>query len=339
MLEKKVIKTAVYCIVLGIVLLVTGCCFGGFKAIYGNFNGFNFNIPDKKDMINERKTVASFKNINIDVDSADIEIEKGEEFEIETKYNKLFEEISYNVSDDVLYINGKRKNDVSFDITFIDDDAKIKIYIPEDCILSEMKSQLKAGNMSLKDMSFTNADITNSFGDISMDNINSNNINVSCNSGDMKFSNIDGDKFIVNSEYGSIEAENVKMGDLTSTLKSGDINLHNINCGNSNINNNCGDIKCDNIISNGLNIIDNCGEININGELRGKNEIDSEHGDVNLNTSLLEKDYSYKFDAELGDLNVDGREYGEGTEKADTSAANIINAYCKCGNLKVNFKK
>lgn len=341
MAGNKVVKISAAFIAIGIVFLVIGYCFGGFKAIYGNINGFH--IAEKKDMVSETKDVDNFENINIDVGSADIEIEKGEKYKIDMEYDKSVEDIAYNVSENCLYVSEKHKSNsiLNFDLFSINDtknNGKIKIYIPDKAVLSAIKLQLECGDITYRNISFVNTDVVSNVGNVLMENMNCNNINVHSKCGDMIFNNINGDKLIMDSEYGAIKAKNIKIGDLISTLKCGDMTIDNVTYENGKINNDYGDVKCTNIKSNGLDITDKCGEIDIDGELRGINEINSQYGDVNINTSLVEKDYSYDFHGELGDFSIDGKKYGEGVKKSNSSSNNSLTADCKCGDLNVSFK-
>lgn len=341
--ERKAVKAALSLIAVGTVLLVIGYLFGGFKAIYGNSSGIN--IYDSKNTITERNSLDAFQNIKINVEKANVEIESGDKFEIETMYNKSLTDVSYNVSNDTLNITASSKNHISFNIGFFDnnmsinENTKIKIYIPNESMLSELESQVDYGDMKLLNLNFKKSDILCNFGDIELKNINCTNMNINDESGDITFDNVTGSEMITTSEYGNIEASNLNTENFTCDLKSGDLNLNNLKTDNGIISNEYGDIEGTAITSNGLIITSSCGEIDINGELKGKNTIDSKFGDTKIMTSLLESDYSYDFKVKFGECSVNGNSREGGCEKIESTADNIINAVCESGDLKINFGK
>ena len=339
--EKKALKIALSLVVAGAVLMGAGYLFGGFKTIYGNSNGIN--IYDSKDIVNEKKTIDNFQNINLNVDYSDVEIVKGEKYEIETAYNKSLGDIEYNVSENTLNINRNNGKHLSFNVelfgvTNMNNSSKIKIYVPYDSSLSDIKCQIGSGNINIKDLSFKNADVACDYGDAEFSNIGCTSIKIHEKSGDIKFDNIDGSEIITTSEYGDVKVNNFKSESFTCDLKAGNMDFNSLTTGNGIITNSYGDIRGYNVLSNGLNITSNSGNIDIAGELKGNNTINSEYGDVDLESSLSEKDYSYDLTVKFGNCSVNGKDKEDVCKKAETSSDNSINAVCKSGDLKVNFQ-
>ena len=339
--EKKVIKLALSFKAAGTVLFVVGCLFGGNKPIWISSHGVN--IESDKYIVDERKEVDSFNNMNINVDYADIEIEKGEKLEIESIYDKSFEEISYDVSEGTLNINGKSKRKNFFNISFFGNNenknSTIKIFIPDNSTISNIKLKLDNGDMKVNDLNLINADLCSNYGEVSLNTVNFSTIRVNSKYGDIICNNIKGDVITIDSQYGGVEADNMEAESFIGTLKCGNMNFNNIKIRNSTLTNEYGDIKADEVAANGINIVCKSGDIDISGELTGKNIINSEYGDVKINTSILEKDYSYDLSIKAGECKINDRNQDNYYKKTESSTDNMINAVCKCGDLKINFKE
>ncbi|WP_294404816.1 DUF4097 family beta strand repeat-containing protein [uncultured Clostridium sp.] len=340
--ERKLFKIALSLVAAGAVLLGCGYIFGGYKNVYGNSNGFTIN--ESKEMVNEKHSLDNFKNIRLDVDYGDVEIEKGSEYAIETIYNKSLDDISYDTSDDTLSIEGHRKNKVLFNINCSDDNnenssTKIKIYVPDGTEISEIKSQMSCGDMSIKGLIIKNGTIKCDYGDTVLNDIECSNMNICNKCGDIDLNNIKGNSVITTSEYGNIKISHLDAGNFSCDLKSGDLDFSNLKFESAIVSNSYGDIEGKNINGNGLKLTSKCGDIDISGDVKGENTIDSEFGSVKLQTLLSQEEYSYDFDAKFGECRVNGKKQNAQCTKTDESSNNKISAACKSGDIEIDFAK
>lgn len=246
------VKVGLYLICAGIILMAVGFIFGGFKSITLDSNGFNV-VDNGSNFTHEEKSLDNFQNIDIECDYSDIEIVKGSEFSIESQYRNNYDNISFNVEENTLKIKEKSKKNFSVHINIFGNDIygksnKIKISIPENASLSQIKCKSDTGNITLKslkgstvtcnmeygdfeihDSSFEKLIVENKCGNVKGTALETNGLNLKLNYGDVNINGKFKGENIIDSEKGDIYiASSLKENDYTydTNLKLGDCKIN-----------------------------------------------------------------------------------------------------------------
>ncbi|WEV43730.1 DUF4097 family beta strand repeat-containing protein [Lactobacillus sp. ESL0684] len=224
---KKFYKIGAFTIVIGIILAIIGFANHGFKTISGNkFNNFHVvtqRPKPKKKVIN----VPKFKQIDIDVDEADVYIHRGNKFQVTTT-NYSDTPITAKVSNQKqLSISGKES---SYWINFgnSNHNSRIEITLPKKAALTKITSKNDEGDLILEYLTMDQLDLDIDEGDISLNNVtinkkgtfNSSEGNFTIDSSRLTNSDFDSDE-------GDIDIKNSKIQAISTTQDEGDLTFRN----------------------------------------------------------------------------------------------------------------
>lgn len=291
--ERKVLKNGMTALLCMLIVITSGTISGCSKSSDRSSSG---------EIVNENEDLDEFKKADIDIDVGDVDIVKGDKYAIEAEYDKDKEELSYDVQNNKLTVKGKSKNG-GFTIGFCDfsnnNIMKVKIYVPDDCKMDELKMKLNTGDGQLKEINSSKIDIDNDTGNIKCSNISSQEFKLKIDTGDVKADSLTTDKAAVKSSCGSVELKSLK--------------------------------------TKGLDVENDTGDIDIQGELKGENIIECDTGSIDIKSSLDKKDYSYDIDKDNGKFELDGEKIkGEYKENND-GASNSFKIKSSTDKLNIEF--
>ena len=192
----KVLKTSLCIILIGFILSVIGFLTGGrFREISVTTNGVKvYNINKDKNIVKESFNLDSFNKVNIlsSFDLSYIEVVKGDKYKVDFQYDKE-NKIDYSVKDGELtisYNSKEEKNIINFGFFNNNLEEGIKLYVPEDCNLDELKINTSSSDIKVDKVNGKNIDINNEYGDIDLLNSSYENIVLKASSGDINLSEI-----------------------------------------------------------------------------------------------------------------------------------------------------
>ncbi|PMC35650.1 hypothetical protein CJ195_17840 [Bacillus sp. UMB0899] len=306
-------------------LIVTGILL----AVIGFFAGAKFSIiltdrglkaVGKEDRQFEDWTLKQFKNIEVDLADAKIEVIPSNEYRLEIE--SLEGNITHEIQQDTLIINDETSNHkITFAMNLVGyiQSTIIKVYVP-------------------KDQNFNDVTIANDFGDIRLDGMNTKKLTIYSNDGDVAVKDIQSNVVLVENDFGDVTASNVKTSNFTLESNDGDAELSEMDIATSaTLTNSFGETSLQEFTSQDTKIESSDGEINIEGELLGKTTIESSFGDIDLELSNKESELSYTIQNDFGDIEVNGNEYESNvTNTADTS--NKMDIISNDGDINITLK-
>ena len=193
-----------------------------------NLKGFHFNNTTSKTVVFDKKYEEVFNSINIDTESADIEIKEIEDGKTHVVIYDDYDKTTVKDTDNILDINVNTKKCNFFCINI--KKAKIVIYLP-----ANYDKQIK---------------INNEYGDIKIGNFEKAILNIDSDYGDIDIDSIY--DVIIKEDYGDIKIGKV-LNYLNIEQDCGDVRIEEVNINkNSKITNDFGDIKIDK--TNNINI-------------------------------------------------------------------------------------
>lgn len=352
----KVLKTSLAMILVGVILSAIGLLAGGrISSISLNKEGIKvYNGNRSKNIVKESFNLDKFNKIDISSYSnlSYIQIVKGEDYKLDFQHDEE-DKINYSVKDGVLTINDSLKEDKAIHIGFYYNNSEqgIKLYVPEDCNLDELKIYTSSSDVKITEVDCKNIDINNEYGDVELSNISCEDVVLKLESGDLNLTSIESKKISFENEYGSVNFKDVNGEELSCVMDSGDFNGENLNIsknyniesyygsidikksdfGNFKATLSSGDFDSDSVnISQDCDIKNEYGSVNMENSSLGNFTANLESGDIELSNITLLKDVDIR--NSYGDVELSG--------KLDK---NSFNYYLKCedgyGTIDFNDKE
>ena len=227
---------------------------GGFRVLSNSWPaGKNVELKTY-DFSNEKLT-----DVTIDMNEADINIKYGDKLSVDASFPEKYEpKVELKGGKLIIYQRDNVKH-------ISDSDGfKVDIMIPNNAALDNVKIDVAAGDIDIKDVKADNLDINANAGDIDIKDITAGKIDIDANAGDIDVSNVTGDKVDIDANAGDINL-------MESTVKSAEVNA---NAGDIDITGNYDQIDCE------------CdfGDVDINAPNTDRNKInaDCSFGSVNI---------------------------------------------------------
>jgi len=215
-------------------------------------NGWNFNLLATNNYVtNTHDIKEEFKNISIDIDTADItfKLDNANQPRIEC-FDEENVKYSVLVADDTLKISlvDNRKWYEHIGINF--ENSKITIYLPkEEYAVLSIKTNTSDIEIP-KEFKFDNADISVSTGDVNLLCTALDFIKIKSTTGDICVQDIEAKMLDVSVSTGKIIAENIScVNDVKMSVDTGKASLKNVSCQNLVSNGNTGDLILQNVIA------------------------------------------------------------------------------------------
>ncbi|MBR6402308.1 MAG: DUF4097 family beta strand repeat protein [Eubacterium sp.] len=294
--KKIAILILIILFVLGSVMLIVGIANGGNVAFNIDYANKKISTTSKENLYEGTETPESFKNINIDIPAADINIKHGNEYKIEYHFYSSNAPIITTDNDTFNMNTGKTKVVFSYGFVFDSnkDDGYINITVPENVDLENVTLDLSAGDVTIDGMNISDLDLDLSAGDAKLSNGNIGNIIVDASSGDVSLDSITGNQVKVTNSAGDFNMKNSTFEKLDTDLSAGSVDVT--------------ESKISNV------------------------KIDNTAGNVDLSLIGEESDYSIKTDVTAGSTTVNGeKKHGSfevvgGSKKIDIdSSAGSVN--------------
>ncbi len=212
-------------------IVVVAAISGHFYNIrhFFNWGGDPGNVDLKNyDFSNEKVT-----GISIEMNAADINIDYGNTFSVDASFPEKYTP-DVELKNGMLTVSQKQsiKNMHGFD------DFKLDIVIPKDTDLKNIKLDISAGDIDIRNIKVDKLDLDANAGDIDINDIIAEKINIDANAGDINVMDCTADKIDLNvnagdvdvtGNYGKIDC-NCDMGDVDIKAPNTDRNDIDVDC-------------------------------------------------------------------------------------------------------------
>lgn len=306
----KVLKTSLAMILVGVILSAIGLLAGGrISSISLTKEGVKvYDSAKSKNVINESFNLDKFNKVDISSYSnlSYVQIVKGEDYKLDLQHDEE-NKINYSVKDGVLTINdsSKEENGIHIGIYFNNSEQGIKLYVPEDCNLNELKIYSSSSDIKITEVDCENININNEYGDVELSNISCGDMVLKLESGDLNLTSIESKKISFENEYGSVKFKEVNGEELSCVMDSGDFNGENLN------------------ISKNYSIESDYGSINIKNSDFGNFKATLNSGDFDSDSINISQDCDIK--SEYGSVNVENSSLGNFTANLDSGDIELSN--------------
>lgn len=251
MLNKKMVGLAAAgCIAAGTVILIFGCILGGRPGYFIDREGVHAagSIENQEPYIQEKIKIDEFSSMSIDLEYADLEVIPSDDYYLEYRIEGNNIKPVWSVKNEKLTFNEREpKGFGSFMVWGTmpfqnDENYKVKIYIPKDKALANVRIDSDDGDVVLPDMNVKSLSTTCEYGDLSVENIKGNRWDVVINDGELKAGNVEVQKIVVDNEYGDCIFDKIKGDSAKITLDDGDLRVSSMDVRDFRVDNEYGDV-------------------------------------------------------------------------------------------------
>lgn len=225
---KKFYQISGLIVIIGIILFIFGHVKGGNEDINNIHSGQTTNIGNffnhyqrsrKSHHVAAKKrtfNVGKFSKINIDAEEPNIQITKGNDFQV-TISGPNIKKISAKVEDDQLTISDNN--------AYEDGTYQVNVTVPADDSITEITGSCSEGNIHLADLTIANLDLQVEDGNVSAENVKAHKANFDLDNGNLKISNSALTSGILNLSEGDLTVTNSQFK-IKATLGDGDVRVN-----------------------------------------------------------------------------------------------------------------
>ncbi|MBO4460947.1 MAG: DUF4097 family beta strand repeat protein [Clostridiales bacterium] len=211
--------------------------------------GCRLGFLGSKDMrnISEKKSIEAFKNIDIDADVVNFNIEEGDGYYVKYDFPAEFKT---DVSVDGDTVKAKVKAKESFSLVDFGMGAKMKkcdltLIVPKGADLDDLKVLTKAGNINLDDLTLDEITLNCDAGNVVLDKVKSGLCNIETDAGNVQFRNCELADLKLDTDAGNVEFDNTVMKDIEIETQMGNIDLDEVRFGKGEVTTELGVIEVD----------------------------------------------------------------------------------------------
>jgi Predicted membrane protein len=298
---------------------------------YYNYNGQSLtSVPGQENV----SYFSSISNVNIMVDSAQVEVVTGSEYSV------------------LLFVpEGRAPFDGHYDGGIVTIDRaenysaigagwpRIVITVPAERMLESLHINNQYGDINLDGVGVKgDAYFYSDFGSLTINGASIGTLSSHVNAGNMTITDTDFRlNFYTNVETGSLTLTNVTAPEAQLDLSAGKANLDRCTISALNIYSDIGAVIANRMtINQSLYAHTEVGEIRFTGNLLGSITANSSIGAITINTTLPEEAYTMNLSTDLGSISVDGSKQRGGYLNWG-SGGNFIEVYTDIGSVDLNF--
>lgn len=311
--SKLILTVSLSCMGAGLLLAGAGALCGGVPGILISSEGFQPASRSKEPYILEKTQIDPFSAAEMDLScSADIQILSSDDGNCYLEYllDGSGQEPSWEVSGGRLVLTQQSRSRggvflFGTDIFSRDANPRVRLYLPEESVLSDLEITSSYGDFSCSALSAETADIHMDYGDLTLSGSTFGTLSLDLGSGDTDIRETTADTLVLSSEYGNCTLRKMTVKDADIELEYGNFDLE----------------------ASGLQTL--------NGT--------SEYGDISLILSDGAAGYSYRLSTEYGDISLPGSvpgrilrdEDGEPFFEREESSGKSITFATEYGNISI----
>lgn len=230
MKSKKSILIAIIFIVVGLGVTTyayfdSGWSTFNFNTKYGNVGLGSFEMNNHHEYSNSNSTTLdSFKSLNIDLNYADLKIEKSDsqDFKIDINYKNENSKVTHEIRNGTLFISDnyfKKAN-------YRNNRNEIIVYIPTEAIITNLKSYSDYGETKINYLNAEKIEIENNMGSIKIENSIFTNSDIDLDMGEFIANNTIFTNLNLECSMGSAEIDGQILGNNELSMDMGSLNLN-----------------------------------------------------------------------------------------------------------------
>lgn len=358
MLKKR--KFFIVCAVLaGIGLLLTGAgaVMGGFvNGIQIDAHGIHVYAPALAGQSGERgmyeqeeERLEAFDRIEIDVEYADIRIERSDSDAYQLSYCLSGDSrVQQEVRDGKLTLKNGDYSSGGYGYINVawfligtgsalgNQKETVVVRLPEAAELSDVVLVTDSGDVTCEHLQAERLQIEAEYGDISLTDVQAKELETDLDSGKLRMEQVRGDSCKVTDEYGDAEFYDLALtGEMKVEMESGDVKLRNAQMQTLLLSDCYGNVDGQQTALKDMQMSIESGDCIMKELSMDTCQIDASYGDVNLELAGAVKDYGYQLRTDYGTVSIAGETVGEAYVSLDKEQEKQIQISCESGNIKI----
>lgn len=320
---KKNNKMQLLCIIIMICIGFAGVC-----TVIGVLGRrFDKNKEKGKECYALSKTkLEAFNNIDIDVESAEIEVIPADDYYLEYKIYKQNGKPFYKVKEDKFtFQDGDSDNEffqVNFNIGMHDSQKEyIRLYVPEgkqfqkividnsagklnisNLAAESLKADCESGDIEMKHITVPSLKLEADYGNVSLKEIQTSEVEMQMESGNLDTDSITCTSFDLQNSYGNVNFGEIAGETINITMESGNLEVNNVKTNIFDVENDYGNLKFGTISSNETKFSQSSGNFNSTTLETNTLELENEYGKISIGKLICEEGNIIGSD---GDINID----------------------------------
>ena len=347
---KRVLIVSASFIIAGMGFFTLGKCMGGETGFAINRTGLHTNrelkeASAKQLAVLEKTELEGFRNMNIRVDSNDIEIVPSDDgrFYLEYRLYTYGSDPKYRVDQGTLdfecILEPLGQMNVGFLVwdtgsSYENEIGTLKVYVPKDRQLDNVKLQNSDGDIRYGGPDAKAYDLSSSYGNVELEDKNADQIMISSSDGKIKCRSVTCKTFAVKNSYGSLELSGIKAESLAIEASDGKISLDQIDAGSMDIENQYGGLDGKALKADAFSMRMSDGKCVLKQADFKKTKMKNSYGTLDIQLVGREEDYNYDIKTTYGSITVGGSKSDEEFNQ-DNRAERNFTAAASDGNIVI----
>lgn len=268
-------------------ILSAAAYFGGAKISGVTFGPDGAQVADGEPQTLTREFLEGFRSIDLGVESGNVEFVPSDHFGAEiTSYGG--DQFSCSVSDGTLKISDasspRRIVWMNFDFGPQKQNT-VRILIPENASLKELKLRLENGGADLSGFSSENTDIQDQYGSLRISDASCGAVSIKLESGSGTLQNVRADTLTYHDDYGNSSFENVSVSDPQAAVisaENGGISVSGFSAGSLSLKDSYGKVKLSGLKLSRLTCVTEDGGMNISDSTVETSDLRSSYGGIEV---------------------------------------------------------
>lgn len=348
------ITASLICLILGVILTITGRLMGGQPGFYIDRSGVHASASQyTPEPVQDSMTLDEFDSMEIHADYADVELIPSDEFAVEYCVRGRKDNPVCEVKDGRLYFQETPYAQsysfgfftVSMGITVHEPQYYIKIKLPKDTKLSEAVFDIDCGDLNISSIQADTLKITDEYGDVRMDTCKSETLDIQMESGTLTLGTIDALQAALCNDYGRLKLSRAAGDSLTIKMESGDLKAGEIAYSDMDIVSDYGNVTVADASGGRLGIRLESGDCRIDRMDCSAADITNDYGNISLGLPGETDSFGFDLKTEYGNIRVGGRRAGYDSGEYDAAylvdgdGRRTIKAVCESGDIEIESVK
>lgn len=345
--KKKIWMISFISFGIGVVLLAVAWGLGGVPGFYFDKSGVHSANDALNDVVAKgNKELEAFESMELELESADLEIVESDRFAIDYCVDASFGKPSLKVENGKLTFKKAKDKKIWFFYFFggvgakNEEPQRVKIEVPRGTKFQEIVIDSENADMKLPSLAARRIDLKSDYGDIVMEDVSCGQLKISMENGNLSANKIDADGTEIENDYGDVEIQTLAGKKFCAELENGKLVLGELAISDAEITSEYGDVEISHATGGGLKVDIENGNFNIASQSLNVLKAECDYGDVNIGLERKMEEYSFKLETEYGEIRLpDGKaESSHGDEmryQSGNDASYRVNVKCENGDIVI----
>lgn len=305
-------------LIVGFIVAMIGFGLGGSTSLIWTKKGVKIPSDIKRTELTDI-ALEDFTNMDLDISYYDVKFVASDKNALDIVYYSEDRKPEYRVENDTLVIDAGQSGSFGFFVFNQNHTNSMTVYYKQDAKLDQLQLKFRYGNVNLTQLSGKDLLLDTAYSDVQVKDNAFDSFAIKNDYGSYKVNNLTvQEELAISSSYCDYEFKQAVVGSLNHDSDYGEFHYKQF------------------VVQNGAVFKDTYGDVEYEGDLFGKTEISADYSDFELD--LDGREYSYKVDADYGDVSINDRDMSDHAE-SDSTTSNLIQAELSYGDFELDYTR